>query len=302
MPELSIPPILLDNAARADMTASCRDCDPIPKVPDSGRVVSFQGRPVQIMHNGVRVAADGYYGEWMTGLIERLRGHHEPQEEVVFHEVLKHLSPVATMLELGGFWSYYSLWFKSQYGDRRRAFVVEPDPNHLTVGRTNAELNNQEIVFLQACVGAEPASAVTFTTESAGTVVIPQISVASLLRQHNVAHLDILHCDTQGAETAIIESCESLFRNRNVRFGVFSTHSHHISGDPLTHQRCLGMLKEFGGRILAEHDVHESFSGDGLIVAYFGSVPLDWHEPSMSKNRYCSSLFRNPLYDLAEKS
>jgi len=135
MLEFNIPPILLDNATRADMTVSCRDCDPIPKVPGSGKVISFEGKPVQIMHNGVRVVAGGYYGDWMTGIIERLRGHHEPQEEVVFHEILKHLPPSATMLELGGFWSYYSLWFKSQHGDQRKAYVVEPDPNH--IGRTN---------------------------------------------------------------------------------------------------------------------------------------------------------------------
>jgi hypothetical protein len=49
----------------------------------------------------------------MTGIIERLGEHHEPQEEV------------------GGFWSYYSLWFKSQHGDKRQAYVVEPDPNHI---------------------------------------------------------------------------------------------------------------------------------------------------------------------------
>ena len=170
MPDFSIPPILLDNAARADMTANCRDCDQIPKVPDSGKVVSFRDRRVQIMHNGVRVIADGYYGEWMSRIFERLlfvASRCCRQEEAVFHEVMKHVPPDATMLELGGFWSYYSLWFKSQHRDRRRAFVVEPDPNHLSVGRINAGLNNQEIIFLQACIGAEPASAVGFTTETA---------------------------------------------------------------------------------------------------------------------------------------
>jgi FkbM family methyltransferase len=299
MLEFNIPPILLDNATRADMTVSCRDCDPIPKVPDSGKVISFEGKPVQIMHNGVRVVAGGYYGDWMTGIIERLRGHHEPQEEIVFHEVLKHLQPSATMLELGGFWSYYSLWFKSQHGDQRQAYVVEPDPNHIAVGRANAMLNNQKITFVQAAVGAEPISAVTFATESAGDIRIPQISVPSLLREYRISKLDILHCDTQGAETAIIRSCAALLRGNVVRFGIFSTHSHHISGDPLTHQRCLAMLKDFGGTILAEHDVHESFSGDGLIAAYFGHEPLRWKEPPISRNRYSTSLFRNPLYDLA---
>src|SRR5258708_31467761 len=109
MTHLSLPPVLLDNAVRADMTVSCRDCDLIPKVPDAGKVISLDGRPVQIMHNGVRVVAGGYYGYWMTGIIEGLHGHHEPQEEVVFHEVLKHLPPRAPLLELRGCRSHYSL-------------------------------------------------------------------------------------------------------------------------------------------------------------------------------------------------
>src|ERR1700681_810203 len=167
MSDFSLPPVLLNNATRAEMTASCRDCDLIRKVPDSGKVISFEGKTVQIMHNGVRVVAGGYYGDWMTGIIERLRGHHEPQEEVVFHEVLKHLSPTATMLELGGFWSYYSLWFKSEHGDQRQAYVVEPDPHHIAVGRANAALNHTEITFVQSSVGAEPIAAASFKTESA---------------------------------------------------------------------------------------------------------------------------------------
>jgi FkbM family methyltransferase len=302
MSETSLPPVSLDNTARADMTASCRDCELIPKVRNAGNVVSFEGKQVQIMHNGVRVIAGGYYGDWMTGVIERLQGHHEPQEEAVFYEILKHLAPQATMLELGGFWSYYSLWFKSEHGDHRQAYVVEPDPHHIAVGRANAALNHTEITFVQSSVGAEPIAAATFKTESAGNIRIPQISIATFLREHRISKLDILHCDTQGAETDIIRSCESLFRGHVVRFGVFSTHSHHISGDPLTHQRCLAMLKDFGGQILAEHDVHESFSGDGLIAAYFGVEPIAWNEPPISRNRYSTSLFRSPLYDLAAKT
>jgi hypothetical protein len=178
-PELSLPPVLLDNARRADMTVSCRDCELIPKVQDAGKVISLDGRPVQIMHNGVRVVAGGYYGDWMTDIIERLQGHHEPQEEAVFHEILKHLAPDATMLELGGFWSYYSLWFKSAHGDQPQAYVVEPTPAHIAVGRANAALNDSEITFVQGCVGAEPIRAVTFPTESAGNIRIPQISIAS---------------------------------------------------------------------------------------------------------------------------
>jgi hypothetical protein len=62
----------------------------------------------------------------------------------------------------------YSLWFKSEHGSRRRAYVVEPAPNHIAVGRANAALNDSEVTFVQSCGGAEPLRAVSFTTESAG--------------------------------------------------------------------------------------------------------------------------------------
>jgi hypothetical protein len=115
-----------------------------------------------------------------------------------------------------------------------------------------------------------------------------------------VEHLDILHCDTQGAESSVIASCERLIKDGRITFGVFSTHAFQISGDPLTHQKCLQMLKDYGARILAEHDVHESYSGDGLIAACFGKEPLGWVTPQLSYNRYSNGIFRNPIYDLAE--
>jgi len=292
-----VPPDLPDNLSHTEMTARCRDCVTIPKVTGAGSVVSDGADRIQIMHNGVRVVADGYYGEWMTSLIERLRGHHEPQEELVFNEVLKHLGPQATMIELGGFWSYYSLWFLKD-NPQRRAFVVEPDPNHIAVGTANALINDADIRFFHGCVGPVSKPQVTFTTESAGTIGIPQFSVGDLLQTNNIATLDMLYCDTQGAETSVIASCEALLRYRKVAFAMFSTHAYQISGDPLTHRRCLQMLQDFGGIILAEHDVHESFSGDGLIAAYFGAQPLEWNEPPISRNRYSTSLFRNPTHDV----
>ncbi len=301
MRELAIPP-MLDIQARAEMTVSCRDCDYIPKVERAGEVMQVGEESVQVMHNGIRVLAGGYYGDWMTDVITRLRGHHEPQEEAVFHEILKLVSPEATMLELGGFWSYYSLWFKSLHGATRKSYVVEPDPGNIAVGRRNAALNAADITFVNACVGGEPLRSRAFDAESAGQVHIPQISVEAFLKDHRIQKLEILHCDAQGVETEVIRSSERLFRSKIIRFAIFSTHHHLISGDPLTHQRCLAMLQDFGGRILVEHDVHESYSGDGLIAAYFGDEPINWSKPQISLNRYSTSLFRNPLYDLSERT
>jgi len=126
------------------MGARCRDCDPVPKVADAGIVYeNSDGRRIQIMHNGLRVLADGYYGEWMTDLIRKCHGHHEAQEERVFHEVVRRLPEDATMIELGGFWAYYSLWFLKDRANRR-AIIVEPEPTHLEIGQTNAALNGLE--------------------------------------------------------------------------------------------------------------------------------------------------------------
>lgn len=163
----------------------------------------------------------------------------------------------------------------------------------------NAKINSANIDFIQGFIGAKSEPSMPFTTESSGNIKLRQYSVVELMRLKNFPALNLLHCDTQGAETAIIASCMDLMKNRQVEFAVFSTHAHQISGDPLTHQRCLQMLQDFGGTILAEHDVHESYSGDGLIAAYFGDRTIDWHEPKISRNRYSTSLFRNPIYDLA---
>jgi FkbM family methyltransferase len=173
---------------------------------------------------------------------------------------------------------------------------------HLEVGRNNARLNGCEPVFIHAYVGPQPREPEPFTTESSGNVELSCVSVASLIATYGIEHLDILHCDAQGIETAVLESCSELFSIGRVSWVFVSTHSHHISRDPLTHQRCLTLLLNAGATIVAEHDVQESFSGDGLIVAKFGALPKEWAPPALSYNRYSDSLFRNPLYDLATAS
>jgi FkbM family methyltransferase len=280
------------------MTTSCRDCDVIPKKPDAGAVVIENGQRVQIMHNGLRVMADEYYGAWMTEIICRLHGHHEPQEELVFNAILEQLPEQASMIEVGGFWSYYSLWFLQEH-TARRAIVIESDPNYLETGRRNAALNRAKVDFVLAFVGPADRRSVAFGTESAGVIQLPMINLASFIDRHGIDPLDILHCDAQGAEIEVIRSCEQHLRNGRIRFLVLSTHSDAITGDPLTHQRCLDEIQTLGGQMLAEHDVHESFSGDGLIAAHFGAELIAWPKLAMSYNRYSSSLFRSPAYDLS---
>jgi FkbM family methyltransferase len=285
---------------RIEMAARCRDADDIPNVRRAGNVVIMaDGRRVQIMHNGVRVVAGGYYGEWMTRLIERCRGHHEPQEERVFHEVVSCLPTGGIMLELGGFWAYYSIWFL-RAGSERSAILIEPDPAHIAIGRANLALNGVEAEFVQGFLGDFPGAVRRFSTEESGILVeLPCIDLCAFLRSRAIDRLTILHCDIQGAELSVLQQITPLLVERRIDWVFVSTHHHTISADPLTHQRCLALLRSRGAQIEVEHDVHESFSGEGFICARFGARPAGWRPPVISYNRACESLFRHPLYDLA---
>lgn len=286
---------------RVEMTVSCRDCDPIPKVPGAGDIIMHpSGVPCQRMHNGTIVVAGGYYGEWMSEVIRRLRGHHEPQEEMLFHAILPFTGAhgsTPVMVELGSFWSYYSLWFRSVYPDAR-SFLVEPDANNVLLGKRNFELNGFSGEFIEAAVGTHDAP-INFRCESDGiSRNIRTIGIDGLTRELGLERIDMLHADIQGAELAMLAGMEESIKQGRVKWLFLSTHHHSISGDPLTHQRCLAWLRTHDAFIVGEHSVPESFSGDGLIVAVFGGQP-EIPLPPVSRNKPSSSLFGETEYDLA---
>jgi len=281
------------------MGTRCRDADPIPKIAKAGTVRTAEdGQRVQFMHNGIQVVADGYYGSWMTRLIELCGGHHEPQEERIFHEVVSRLPDGGTMIEVGGYWAFYSIWFLCTGADRR-ALLLEPDPAHIAVGQANLTLNNVQARFVQGFLGGTPGTMQPFATEDSGVLNLPCLDVPTLMASYGFDRLTILHCDAQGAEFTVLQQAAKLLHDKQIDWVFVSTHHHRISGDPLTHQRCLALLRALGANIEAEHDVQESFSGDGFICARFCAEPPGWQHVTLSRNRSSESLFRHPLYDLA---
>jgi FkbM family methyltransferase len=285
------------NERRIALAVSCHDTDCIPKVDDAGVVRDG----VQVMHNGVLVEADGYQGPWMTEIIRRLRGHHEPQEELAFHVVLERLAATSTapvVLELGSWWAYYSLWALHRIPGAR-SFCVEPDPAYLEQGRRNFALNERAGTFHHAAVGKEARPPQPFVCESDGRERDVAIEgLGSLLDRFDVDHADLVLVDVQGAETPLLDGARDLLRAGRVRFMVISTHHHVISGDPLTHQRCSMLLQELGAHVITDHTVAESFTGDGLIVVSFDERDRDLSVVT-SRCRVGDSLFGDPLWDLA---
>lgn len=290
-------------ARRLTTTVSCADADGIPKVAGAGEVRERDGRLVQVMHNGLLVEAGGYYGEWMTECIRALRGHHEPQEELVFDRIVRRLraeggSPV--MIEFGSFWTYYGLWF-CQALPGARVVALEPDPHYLEAGRRNATLNGlgDRVAFVHAAIGNEPGETLAFPAESDGQVhEVVQHDLASLVSAAGLDRVDLVLADVQGAETILLDRARGDLHDGLVRFLVVSTHHHSISGNPLTHQQALALIRAAGGHVISEHTVGESFSGDGLIAASFDERDKDLEVP-VSYARGRDSLFGELEYDLA---
>jgi len=236
----------------------------------------------------------------MTDLIRLAHGHHEPQEEAVFHNIITSLPPGGTILELGGYWAFYSICFLKS-GPGRRALLLEPDPAHIEIGLTNLALNDVEATVFQGFMGPQPGKVLPFKTAGSGIMELPCYDVAAIMDGYGIEVLTILHCGAQGCEYDVLEQATPLLRAGRIEWVVVSTHHHSISGDPLTHQRCLALLHSLGAVIEAEHDVYESFSGDGLICARFCAAPDSFIAPSLTYNRASTSLFRHPLYDLAAR-
>jgi len=252
------------------------------------------------MHCGIVVEEDCYYGQLITEIIRILRGHHEPQEELVFHAIIERLridTPGAVMVELGANWSYYSLWFVSQIKGGQ-AFCVEPDPGYLDVGRRNFRLNFLDATFVQAAIGSDVAMPISFVCESDGVerqVLVEDLT--SLLERVPNGHIDVLLLDVQGAEWPFLEAAGSQLIQA-VRFLFVSTHHHSISGDHLTHVRCIELLRSLGAHVIAEHTPTESYSGDGLIAASFDPNDRDL-VVEISRARAAESAYGDPLWELA---
>jgi hypothetical protein len=119
------------------------------------------------------------------------------------------------------------------------------------------------------------------------------------MRLNDLPRVDLLHLDVQGAECDVLASLEIHGLQERLRFVFASTHHHTITGDPLTHERCLDAMQSMGAHIICEHTVEESFSGDGLIVASFSDKDTDL-SVSVSRNSTRNALFRPLVYDLAE--
>ena len=223
----------------------CEDRKFIVSLPMAGKI---EGGHL-IMHNGIRIKPLSYYGFPMLRMFKLSKGVHEPQEERVFQEVLKVMPPGATMLELGSYWAFYSMWFQKTVSDAR-SFMVEPEEAGLKSGKENFEINGLKGDFTRAFIGNE------YKENSP-----PILTVDWILSEKNIPFLDLLHSDIQGFELQMLEGAANSFLQGKVGYVFISTHSNQV------HDACENKLRDYGHVILHSINLDDSYSEDGLIVA-----------------------------------
>lgn len=248
---------------RVKITSACRDCDSLPRDLMAGQCLVENDLAVQVMHNGLRVLYGRDYGSWVNQIIENLDGVHEPQEEYVFHEVLKHIPAGATMAEAGCYWGYYSMWFKKQVKDSK-VFLIEPQPNPMKVALKNFEINGLEADHKHAYFGNYPEKKKAIQIRRLGE--LPQLTVGDFMEMKKLDRLTLLHSDIQGHEAEMLDGARDLLAQRRIDWLFISTHGSR-------HGSCKQVFDDAGYRIVAEHSVGGSASADGLLVAQNPDLP-----------------------------
>lgn len=245
--QLTVPKSALETAERdIKLVLSCPDFQKIPKVKDAGKIK----RGKLVMHNGSKILPGSYYGYGNLKFLQATGGVHEPQEEYAFQTILKALPSKAIMLELGSYWSFYSLWFH-QVVEEPKCYLIEPILSNLNYGKKNFSINNFSGDFIQAYVG----------NSTAPIEGVQQVRIDNFLEEKGISKLHILHSDIQGAELDMLKGAVQYLQRRQIDYLFISTHSNHL------HAECQKFLTEVDYSILASADLDDAFSPDGIIVA-----------------------------------
>jgi hypothetical protein len=158
------------------------------------------------------------------------------------------MKPGATMLELGCYWGFYSMWFASKIPNAKNYLIDNNDG--ITRAKSNFKLNKLQANFMEGYIGKDnPESEITIT------------NVDRICKDNGISFLDILHADIQGFELEMLATMPEMVAKRAIGYIFISTHSNEL------HYGCIEWLEAHGYKILCHSDIDKTFSEDGLIVA-----------------------------------
>lgn len=221
------------------------------------------------LHNGIKLYSE-YYGDFIN-ILKYNFGVHEPSEERAFEKVLSVLKENSTMIELGSYWSMYSVWFMKTLKNSK-SYCIESEAENLKLGIKNFELNGLTPNFFK------------------GKVSTNGIKLNEFLTQNNIEHVDILHSDIQGDEMYMLQTLRNFLTNKQIKYLFISTHSDSL------HYDCIKYLKSVDYKILCSCDFDtESFQFDGFLL----SCPEELNEisPFLVGNRKTTPIISEEDFD-----
>jgi hypothetical protein len=215
----------------------------IKRIEESGKKINN----LIVLHNGIKVYDNCYYDKF-TDILVLNGGVHEPAEERAFSYVidkLKKQDKKLTMIELGSYWAFYSIWFKKEI-QNSDVFCIEPDEIRMRAGIMNSELNNIKCDFTKGYID----------NSSDG------LNMSNFIKQRNIEFVDILHSDIQGYEFILLEQLEEELKNKKINYLFISTHSNKI------HYDIISFLEKLNYRIVCQCDFdNQTYQYDGFILS-----------------------------------
>ena len=195
-----------------------------------------------ILHNGIKVKQNCYYNDF-SKILEINGGCHEPSEERLFSTILEYIPDNGTMIELGSYWAFYSIWFNKTIKNANN-YCIEPDIKNLEIGKVNCNINNVIVDFTNAFIGNNA------------------LKITDFIKDKKIDYIDILHSDIQGNEYEMLCDIVPLLDLKMIRYLFISTHSDDL------HYKCIELFKKHNYRIICSADFNtETFCFDGIIVA-----------------------------------
>lgn len=213
----------------------------------------------------------------MTDIVAGLQGAPRASGRSALPRTNVSVRPESVIVELGANWVSYPIRHLGG-AEGARTICVEPDPRALGLGRHYAKLNglSNRVSFNEFWISDEDRPAANHFAESLqAKVTLRQKSMEGVMRLAD-GPIELLNCDTRGAEGGLLRSAANLETALDVRFLLVSTHHESISGHEATHDTCLGLTQELEARVPAEHRVEGSFNADRLNLAnlYLRDAPL----------------------------
>jgi len=115
------------------------------------------------------------------------------------------------MVELGAFWSLWSILFGKQFPKGRIVIVEEKLDPSLRAGLINLNINKLAASVHYARVSKIPGPG--------------KITIEEITKQNQIDHIDVLHMDIQGAEWELRNTINDMLKSGVIKNLVMATHN-----------------------------------------------------------------------------